>query len=31
MADENQSPHFTKDRFAWIILNYVFLNAFDVN
>ena len=26
----NQSPHFTKDRFAWIILNYVLLNALDV-
>ena len=27
----NQSPHLTKDRFAWIILNYVILSALDVN
>ena len=27
----NQSPHLTKDRFAWIILNYVILSSLDVN
>ena len=27
----NQSPHITKDRFAWIILNYVILSSLDVN
>ena len=27
----NQSPHLTKDRFAWIILNYVILSVLDVN
>ena len=27
----NQSTHLTKDRFAWIILNYVILSALDVN
>ena len=26
----NQSPHLTKDRFAWIILNDVILSALDV-
>ena len=26
----NQSPHLTKDRFAWIILNYVILSVLDV-
>ena len=25
------SPHLTKDRFAWIILNYVILSVLDVN
>ena len=27
----NQSPHSTKDRLAWIILNDVILRALDVN
>ena len=27
----NQSPHLTKYRFAWIILNYVILSVLDVN
>ena len=27
----NQSPHLTKDRFVWIILNYVILSVLDVN
>jgi hypothetical protein len=27
----NQPPHWTKDRFAWIILSYVILSALDVN
>ena len=27
----NQSPHLTKDRFAWIILSYVILSSLDVN
>ena len=25
----NQAPHLTKDRFAWIILNYVILSVLD--
>ena len=27
----NQSPHLTKDRFVWIILNHVILSVLDVN
>ena len=27
----SQSPHLTKDRFAWIILSYVILSSLDVN
>ena len=27
----NQSPHLTKDRFAWIIPSYVILSSLDVN
>ena len=27
----NQSPHLTKDRFAWVILSHVILSALKVN
>ena len=27
----NQSPHLTKDRFAWVILSHAILSALNVN